>query len=199
MKNKSLDKCRALLDAALDEFSCKSYDEASLNGILKAAGVSKSAFYYHFENKEQLYLHLLDTAAKANWAFISAGLPAGLQAGPDLFELFRLQAELGVQFAAAEPRYHRLYTMFLKEKDNPVCQKAQPVLEGGKEPHLEDMIAGAYDAGAFKKHYSREFVIRIVSHLFSSFHDIFPEAADTEAVLESLRSLIRFIKEGLEK
>jgi len=34
-----------LYEAALDEFSEKSYDEASLNSIIKTAGLNKGRFY----------------------------------------------------------------------------------------------------------------------------------------------------------
>ena len=48
-----------LVEAALEEFIAKGYEQASINTILRAAGMSKGQFYYHFENKEGLYLALI--------------------------------------------------------------------------------------------------------------------------------------------
>lgn len=199
MKDKSFERREQLLSAALDEFSRKSYEEASLNNIIKAAGISKGTFYYHFENKERLYLHLLDRVAKAKWAFINQNMQADRQQTADIFGLLAEQAQLGLQFAHAEPRYHMLYIMFLKEKDNPIYQKARLLLEGGNEHMLEDMISRAYDAGAFKKTYSREFAVRVMCRMFSSFYDIFPETEDLAAASKNLPEFIQFLKTGLAK
>lgn len=37
-----------LQEAAINEFSMKKYEDASLNDILKNAGMSKGSFYHHF-------------------------------------------------------------------------------------------------------------------------------------------------------
>ena len=40
-----------LLEASIDEFAEKGYNDASLNAIIKAAGISKGSLYYYFEDK----------------------------------------------------------------------------------------------------------------------------------------------------
>jgi AcrR family transcriptional regulator len=49
-----------ILQAALDCFSADGYAAASVEDICRAAGVSKGAFYHHFESKQALFLTLLD-------------------------------------------------------------------------------------------------------------------------------------------
>jgi len=58
-KEKSFEKRQELINAAINEFSDKGYDNASLNNILKRTGISKGTFYYHFANKEDLYFYLV--------------------------------------------------------------------------------------------------------------------------------------------
>ena len=53
---------RALLDAAAAEFSTHGYEQASLNRILAAAGMSKGQAYYYFEDKADLYATVLRDA-----------------------------------------------------------------------------------------------------------------------------------------
>lgn len=43
-----------LLDAALDLFAEKGYDNTSINDIIEKVGVTKGAFYYYFKSKEQV-------------------------------------------------------------------------------------------------------------------------------------------------
>ena len=45
-----------LIKAALIEFGDKGYENASLNNILKEAGISKGTFYYHFKNRRIIYI-----------------------------------------------------------------------------------------------------------------------------------------------
>ena len=50
----------AILDAAAVEFAEHGYDAASLNRILLAAGLSKGAFYYYFDDKADLAATVLE-------------------------------------------------------------------------------------------------------------------------------------------
>ncbi len=43
-----------LIDAALDLFADKGYDNTSINDIIDKVGVTKGAFYYYFKSKEQV-------------------------------------------------------------------------------------------------------------------------------------------------
>ncbi|MBT9386046.1 TetR/AcrR family transcriptional regulator [Pseudooceanicola sp. CBS1P-1] len=49
-----------ILEGAAREFFEKGYDAASMNGICKAAGVSKGTLYVYFENKEDLFVALVE-------------------------------------------------------------------------------------------------------------------------------------------
>ena len=45
-----------ILEAALEEFSCKGYDGASLNTVWTKKGISKGIIYHYFKDKDELYL-----------------------------------------------------------------------------------------------------------------------------------------------
>lgn len=49
-----------LLQAAADCFARDGYDATGVAGICKAAGVSKGAFYHHFDSKHAVFMALLD-------------------------------------------------------------------------------------------------------------------------------------------
>lgn len=53
------EKQRAILDAARMEFSEWGYEAASQNRIIEAAGISKGALYYYFDDKNDLYVTVL--------------------------------------------------------------------------------------------------------------------------------------------
>jgi len=42
------------------EFTINGYEQASLNTIIREAGISKGSLYYYFEDKTDLYLAVID-------------------------------------------------------------------------------------------------------------------------------------------
>ena len=52
-----------ILDAALDIFSNKGYYKSRMDDIVDEARVSKGSIYFHFPNKERLFLALVDQFA----------------------------------------------------------------------------------------------------------------------------------------
>jgi len=52
-----------ILDAALNIFSSKGYYDTKLDEIVDESGTSKGSIYFHFPNKERLFLALVDQFA----------------------------------------------------------------------------------------------------------------------------------------
>jgi len=202
LKEKSFERKAELIEAALDEFTTKKYEEASLNSIIKGAGISKGTFYYHFQDKQQLYLYLLEYCVKVKWDFISSRVSQSNEsfAEKDIFEQFKLQARIGAEFAAVYPKYHLLGKMFSKEKDNEIYQAAKKVLGNDSEKLLEKMIDTAISKGDFRKDFPRDFIIKTIHHMFMSFDEIFYNEEDfvLEKMIQNLDHYVDFLKHGLE-
>lgn len=54
------EKKKKLLDASFKEFSSYNFNEASINRIIKEAGISRGSFYMYFIDKKDLYFYLLE-------------------------------------------------------------------------------------------------------------------------------------------
>lgn len=52
-----------ILDSALNVFSRKGYHDSKLDEIVQNSGTSKGSIYFHFPNKERLFLALVDQFA----------------------------------------------------------------------------------------------------------------------------------------
>ncbi len=182
------------MEAALSEFSSNSYENASLNNILKAANSSKGSFYYHFRNKEDLYLKLLKQSFEEKWAFINSALTQEETnlSTLDIYEKLMLQAKLGLQFAEKHPDYHMLGKMFAGEKGNAIYNKALAELGSSASNPLDFMISEALKKGEIDSEYSKEFIQKMLSHLFSSYDEIFKDSKTQNMLAE----YIRFIKQG---
>ncbi|MCH4886002.1 TetR/AcrR family transcriptional regulator [Acidaminobacter sp. JC074] len=59
------EKRQRIEQAAMEEFSCHSFNEASLNNIIKKAGISKGGMFKYIDDKTDIYLHVFEIAMEA--------------------------------------------------------------------------------------------------------------------------------------
>ncbi|PKL71398.1 MAG: hypothetical protein CVV29_10810 [Methanobacteriales archaeon HGW-Methanobacteriales-2] len=203
LKKKTFARKNELLEAALDEFTLKNYENASLNTIIKNAGISKGTFYYHFQDKESLYLFLLETANKAKWKFINnhrKEIPRGQKAN-DIFEEFKIQAQIGMEFASSFPQYHRLSMMFVRERGNKIYNNAKSKLNFSTQSMMGEVVKKARENGELNPRFSEDFTMKVLTHLLMNFDDIFHEEEDfhLNMMVENLNNYVEFMKNGLGK
>jgi TetR/AcrR family transcriptional regulator len=120
--------------------------------------------------------------------------------GKDIFEQFKLQAEIGVRFAASHPKYYKLGIMFIQEKENPIYEIAVQRLGSDGDTVLEDMIQKALDRDDFRNGFSNEFIQKIIVHSMKNFDAIFLNQApdfDLDTMLKNLNDYVDFMKYGL--
>jgi AcrR family transcriptional regulator len=60
MQQRSEETRARIIESAIKLFSNRGYNTASVDDICTTAGISKGAFYHHFESKQALFLALLD-------------------------------------------------------------------------------------------------------------------------------------------
>ena len=58
------DKQKRIIESAKREFSENYYEDASINKIIKEINMPRGSFYLYFENKEDLYLYILELYLK---------------------------------------------------------------------------------------------------------------------------------------
>ena len=68
---------QAILRAALDEFSQRGYSATTLDGVARAAGVTRGAVYWHFASKAALYEELLSAFGGQAGAIMGAAVAEG--------------------------------------------------------------------------------------------------------------------------
>ena len=174
-----------------------------MNLIIKNAGICKGTFYYHFRDKQALYLFLLESTSNAKWEFMSSRVKEHAEdfTGKDIFERFKLRAQTGVEFTAAYPRYHKLSRMFTKEKGNKIYEIAKNILGGSTEMLIDEMIKKAAEDGDFRNNLSRDFIVKVVGYLFIHFDEVFDAEKDFEIgkMIENLNNYVDFMKFGLGK
>ena len=142
--NLSEEKRQAFIEIALDEFANNDYNTASISKIVEKAGIAKGSVYQYFEDKQDLFMYLLDVSNQEMMTHIQQTAPPDPSAG--FFALLRWQMSVTVQAAIKFPVHSRLarraYTSPLPFRDA-IFEKVKKT----REEHFQAMIAQAQAAG----------------------------------------------------
>ncbi|NLW23283.1 MAG: TetR/AcrR family transcriptional regulator [Tissierellia bacterium] len=196
-KERSFERRDELINAALIEFGDKGYENASLNNILKEAGISKGTFYYHFKNKEDLYIYLCHILAQEKMDFFNKYIDPHVF-NRDIFEILKVMIKAGIEFAYHKPEIAKFSNSFLKDINNPIFDKVRQKLDVKNIDYLNALLDRAYERGEVREDLPKKFVKNIINFLLNYLRDV-SVVADKEEYLEEANYLIYFIKEGLAR
>lgn len=201
MKAKSFDRREELMEAAIDEFAVKGYEEASLNNIIKNAGISKGTFYYHFKDKQALYLTLLQALVDVKMEFLERRLKGYVHnKDMNIFDSLKLQARFGVELAKEQPKYYLLGLMFRRERGSEIYERAMSLFDDTSDAYFDNMVEEAVKRGDFREGVSASFAKKMITFLLyraNEFIDISGNEVDFDHTLREFDELIEFMQFGL--
>ena len=162
--NLSEEKRNTLIATAIEEFANNDYNTASISKIVEKAGIAKGSVYQYFEDKQDLFMYLMDVSNKAMLEFITQSTPPN--PGADFFEMLRWQMSATVQAAVKYPVHSKLlrraYSTPLPFRDE-VFERSKKL---GDE-HFQAMIAQAQAGGQLDAKRDPEIVSFVVRGLMS--------------------------------
>lgn len=89
------EKRQAILEIAIEEFAENDYQSASISRMVARLGIAKGSFYEYFEDKDDLYFHVLEKALRDRLNFVQ---DQPLAEGQPFFEYVRDRLESGLRF-----------------------------------------------------------------------------------------------------
>ncbi|NLY66388.1 MAG: TetR/AcrR family transcriptional regulator, partial [Tissierellia bacterium] len=138
-KEKYFEKREELINIAMKEFGEKGYENASLNNILKETGISKGTFYYHYKNKEDLYMHLLDIITEEKLKFINKEM-ATEESAQSIFDKFKLLVKAGMKFAHTHPVIDKFAQSYIKEIGSKAYEERMNKYFASRKEFLGDLL-----------------------------------------------------------
>lgn len=129
-----------LLDAAHRLFATDGYGQTSVDAIINAAGISKGAFYHHFDSKEYLFNALIESRVRD----CGEQMAAAVGTSGSLREAVEALARVGVQSLKDDPDWLRLYMEFWRQAlRDPNARKVM----AGSMSHCRELVAEMLRAG----------------------------------------------------
>lgn len=96
------EKRENIINAAIDEFAEYGLENASTNRIVANSGISKGSFYQYFEDKQDVFTHLLIVLENEKMEYFTDKHAPSMNM--DTFQYFRWMIKIGMEFNTAHPR-----------------------------------------------------------------------------------------------
>src|SRR5919112_423758 len=96
------EKRATIMNAAIEEFAEYGLENASTNRIVKNSGIAKGSFYQYFEDKQDVFMHMLEVIEQKEREFFTGKPPPGTHL--DTFHYFRWMIKTGMEFGLSHPR-----------------------------------------------------------------------------------------------
>lgn len=173
------EKRRRIFEAALDEFSSRRFSDASINSIIKAAGIPRGSFYQYFENKEDLYAFILQQISSEKIDIFSMS-QLRESAEINFYEL--LCAAMPAIFAWADenPRYSR-FGLLMLEDDSEFIRHIFSKMQGSQN-FMREYLLMEQQAGRIRPEAQVDTVIQfIMSVSFAMLRDYYTAGDAKEA------------------
>lgn len=184
-----------LYNAALDEFSKKSYHEASLNDILKAVKMNKGSFYYRFYDKMDLYLSLFHKVGIGKLSFFQEHFSQEPMP-TSFFDQIGMMVRLGLLYASKESRYYLFWRNYVSE-DNYIHNVMKENFTELADDAMDVMITAAKDKGDLNASFSNGFLSSVIKLMIYNIDTMITPEMNDESILQRVDELMKFMKDGL--
>ncbi len=114
------DKRNRILEEAVIEFRDNNYDTASINKIVERSGISKGSFYQYFNDKEDVYLHIMSKIGEKKIEYLK---PSMLNFSElSFYDALREMYRSAFEFALENPDYLEIGNRMMRDNSG-ILQK----------------------------------------------------------------------------
>jgi TetR/AcrR family transcriptional regulator len=184
-----------LREAAIDEFSMKKYEDASLNDILKNSGMSKGSLYHHFGDKFGLYLAMMDIIVKRKISYFYPVMRRKADSNSDFFSSLKEIMKSTMDFMLADERLHHLFNRVMEESEE-FRTRLYDFFPYDYTRYFSDYICQAVKSGQIDSRYPPEFVAKILEIMFSNIHKLI-FTGDPDELINTANQVVDMIQYGI--
>lgn len=178
--------------SAIKEFRNYYFDASSVNRIVEDSGIAKGSFYQYFEDKKDLYKHIVNIIIQRKLEYMTPTLsnPMGL----DIFSLIREMYVSGLNFALNNPDLLEISNKLLS---NPNHEMYKEIIEENKDKSdqvFHKLLKMAEERGEIRSGLDLTLVSYLLTSLNISVSDYYLKRNDPKGYSEDLLVAVdRFI------
>jgi AcrR family transcriptional regulator len=187
------DKQRRIFRAAVKEFSRSHFSEASINRIIKDAGIPRGSFYQYFEGKEDVFVYVLDEISREK-------LEVFAQAGEDAKRegfFASIHAVIPAIFAWAEQRAeYNMIGLRMIEDGSKVVQDCFARI-GGSLDAMRKIIENDQKNGWIRGDADPERVVELMSVIAFPLLRAYYQSEDKTEIVQKINTYFDMLYRGL--
>ncbi|HHY36369.1 MAG TPA: TetR/AcrR family transcriptional regulator [Firmicutes bacterium] len=187
------DKQERIFAAAVAEFAARPFSEASINQIVKKAGISRGSFYQYFENKEDLYLYMIAEIGKEKMQRFEQARVFATEA--DFFTTYLELYKIGLAWVQEKPEYNRIF-LLMELDDSDFIAKLRALSAEGFDI-LKGLLERDKERGLIRPDVDSDLVIDIVYDLMLQSFKRYYQRGSEEKLRRRVEGILQIIKEGI--
>ncbi|MBS4022698.1 MAG: TetR/AcrR family transcriptional regulator [Dethiobacter sp.] len=190
--NLSEEKKQKIFEGAVQEFSVRRFSEASINQIVKTAGISRGSFYQYFSGKEDIYLYMMVKIGQEKLNVISQA--ESLDPDADFLNSCLHMARLALKWAKTKPDYNKI-AMLMDLDDSEFISKLRAMSSEGFAI-WKGMIERDKQRGLIRPEINPDLVTDMMYTLMLSMHKEYRNCSE-EDFLKRLADMFEIIRGGI--
>ena len=159
---------REILDISYTEFVRNSYENASLNNIIKEIGIAKGSFYRYFVDKFDLYKFLIDNLNQNNLNNFKTLTDSNNQ---NIYKVVKEYLLMVYDFDQEEPKYSAFLYMVNRNRSTPALDRL--VLDYGSKTKdlFTELLRNFYSENRIVRTENIEFLAYNLQHFLNGIID----------------------------
>lgn len=199
-------KRKLIESVSLDEFAKYGFEQASINRIVKAAGIAKGSFYQYFEDKFDLFKHLLNVIGQMKLAYVSPVLQNPFE--HDFFTLLEELYRTGLEFGRDNPKAAEIGLEMFQNKTNPSFQAFMEESKSLGEAFYLNLLDLAISKNEVDASIDKKFIVNMLINLQLASLDYYFDTTNNEEIsvedwddnlMPIVKQMISFIKNGIQQ
>jgi AcrR family transcriptional regulator len=158
----SPERQEAILHAAANEFAANGFDGASYNHIIEAAGISKGAAYYYFDDKEDLYLTVMGHVLEDFTRDVPLPSPEGIRTPKQFWAGVEAFTAEVLRYALEHPTVLGLIRSLPRASSATLRSAAMEQMGAFGRAYMEQLLRTGQSVGAVRTDIPFELLLRLL-------------------------------------
>ena len=185
------EKKQRILDAAIEEFSSHTFNDASIARIIEKAEIPRGSFYQYFTDLKDLYKYIFKIIVDKKMVYLSKSM-GGNDFSGDFFSTIKKLYTAGLQFAVGEPTLTKIGSRFTKEKEE-FRKEIMGTLEGKTTDFYYDLLVASHEKGEIDPNVDLEMAAHIFTTMNLSLIDYFLAKSKSDDLLQDKEELLKVV------
>lgn len=183
-------KRQVIFRAAVVEFSTHRFSDASINRIIKTAGIPRGSFYQYFVDKQDIFLHVFEEILKEKQEILRNATDVNPEA--NVFDLCLQTVKASYEWSRARPEYSQISMLMEIDNSGFIAN-----LRATSAKELKDVVERDKGRGLIRREIDSDLIVEMIYTLI--IKEGFWIGLDRETFLRKISDVITVIKDGIAR